>query len=133
MPKRPASKKQIESFVHDDASRRNIPPAEYQTMVRNQEKTPLQVAYERRNPDLDPQLIWRGKDLLDDSPLVVNAPPLYIQEKIHPKVLIDDLKRRSKQGRARLSRSTSSQLSMGCRLKKPRLSSISTIRTGRTE
>ena len=100
MPKKPASEKQIESFSHDDASRRNIPPAEYQTMVRNQEKTPLQVAYERRNPDLDPQLIWRGKDLLDDSPLVVNAPPLYIQEKIHPKVLIDDLKRRSKQEEA---------------------------------
>jgi adenine-specific DNA-methyltransferase len=98
MPKKPASEKQIESFVHDDASRRNIPPAEFQTMVRNQEKTPIQVAYERRNPDLDPQLIWRGKDLLDESPLVVNAPPLYIQEKIHPKVLIDDLKRRSKEG-----------------------------------
>ncbi|MCP9784177.1 site-specific DNA-methyltransferase [Cyanobium sp. WKJ7-Wakatipu] len=98
MPKKPASEKQIESFSHDDASRRNIPPAEYQTMVQNQEKTPLQVAYERRNPDLDPQLIWRGKDLLDESPQVVNAPPLYIQEKIHPKVLIDDLKRRSKQG-----------------------------------
>jgi adenine-specific DNA-methyltransferase len=100
MPKKPASEKQIESFVHDDASRRNIPPAEFQTMVRNQEKTPLQVAYERRNPDLDPQLIWRGKDLLDESPLVVNAPPLYIQEKIHPKVLIDDLKRRSKEERS---------------------------------
>jgi adenine-specific DNA-methyltransferase len=98
MPKKPASEKQIESFVHDDASRRNIPPAEFQTMVRNQEKTPIQVAYERRNPDLDPQLIWRGKDLLDESQLVVNAPPLYIQEKIHPKVLIDDLKRRSNQG-----------------------------------
>jgi adenine-specific DNA-methyltransferase len=101
MPKKPASEKQIESFVHDEASRRNIPPAEFQTMVRNQEKTPLQVAYERRNPDLDPQLIWRGKDLLDDSPLAVNAPPLYIQEKIHPKVLIDDLKRRSKEGSVR--------------------------------
>jgi adenine-specific DNA-methyltransferase len=98
MAKKPASEKQIESFVHDEASRRNIPPAEFQTMVRNQEKTPIQVSYERRNPDLDPQLIWRGKNLLDDSPLVVNAPPLYIQEKIHPKVLIDDLKRRSNQG-----------------------------------
>jgi adenine-specific DNA-methyltransferase len=98
MPKKPASEKQIESFVHDDASRRNIPPAEFQTMVCNQEKTPIQVAYERRNPDLDPQLIWRGKDLLDESPLVVNAPPLYIQEKIHPKVLIDNLKRRNKEG-----------------------------------
>jgi adenine-specific DNA-methyltransferase len=93
MPKKPASETQIESFVHDDASRRNIPPAEFQTMVRNQEKTPIQVAYERRNPDLDPQLIWRGKDLLDESPLVVNAPPLYIQEKVHPKVLVDDLLR----------------------------------------
>ncbi len=98
MPKKPASEKQIESFVHDEASRRNIPPVEFQTMVRNQEKTPIQVSYERRNPDLDPQLIWRGKDLLDESPLVVNAPPLYIQEKINPKVLIDDLKRRSKEG-----------------------------------
>jgi len=98
MPKKPTSEKKIESFEHGDASRRNIPPVEYQTMLRNQEKAPLQVAYERRNPDLDPQLIWRGKDLLDDSPLVVNAPPLYIQEKIHPKVLIDDLKRRSKKG-----------------------------------
>jgi adenine-specific DNA-methyltransferase len=98
MPKKPASEKQIESFVHDEASRRNIPPAEFQTMVRNQEKTPIQVSYERRNPDLDPQLIWRGKDLLDESPLVVNAPPLYIQEKIHPKVFIDDLRRRSKEG-----------------------------------
>ena len=98
MPKKPASEKQIDSFVHDEASRRNIPPAEFQTMVRNQEKTPIQVAYVRRNPDLDPQLIWRGKDLLDESPLVVNAPPLYIQEKIHPKVLIDDLRRRSKEG-----------------------------------
>ena len=114
MPKKPSSEKKIESFVHDDASRRNIPPAEYQTMVRNQEKTPLQVAYERRNPDLDPQLIWRGKDLLDDSPLVVNAPPLYIQEKIHPKVLIDDLKRRSKDERALAEQSTFSLPSMGC-------------------
>ena len=95
MARKPAGDKQIESFIHDEAERRNIPTAEYQTMVRNQEKNPLQVAYERRNPDLDPQLIWRGKDLLDESPLVVNAPPLYIQEKIHPKVLIDDLKRRS--------------------------------------
>jgi len=98
MPKKPASDKQIESFVHNEASRRNIPPAEFQTMVRNQEKTPIQVEYERRNPDLDPQLIWRGKDLLDETPLVVSAPPLYIQEKIHPKVLIDDLRRRSKEG-----------------------------------
>ena len=53
------------------------------------------MAYERRNRDLDPQLVWRGKDEQDWSDLVVHAPPLYIQEKVHPKVLIDDLLRRS--------------------------------------
>jgi len=96
MAKKPPIDKQIESFVHEDASRRNIPPAEYQTMVTNQEKTPVQVAFERRNQDLDPQLIWRGKDIQDWPDLVVTAPPIYIQEKIHPRVLIDDLKRRTK-------------------------------------
>jgi adenine-specific DNA-methyltransferase len=55
------------------------------------------VAYERRNRDLDPQLVWRGKDDKDWSDLVIQAPPLYIQEKVHPKVLIDDLLRRTKQ------------------------------------
>jgi adenine-specific DNA-methyltransferase len=56
-------------------------------------KRPILVAYERRNPDLDPQLVWRGKDVADWSELVVEAPPLYIQEKIHPKALIEDLRR----------------------------------------
>ena len=62
------------------------------------DQSPIQVAYERRNRDLDPQLVWRGKDEQDWSDLVVQAPPLFIQEKIHPKVLIDDLLRRSKAG-----------------------------------
>lgn len=55
------------------------------------------MAYERRNRDLDPQLVWRGKDELDRSDLVVLAPPLYIQEKVHPKVLIDDLLRQTRE------------------------------------
>ena len=55
------------------------------------------MAYERRNRDLDPQLVWRGKDEQDWSDLVVHAPPLYIQEKVHPKVLIDDLLRQTKE------------------------------------
>ena len=50
-----------------------------------------------RNTDLDPQLVWRGKDEQDWSDLVVQAPPLYIQEKVHPKVLVDDLLRDSKE------------------------------------
>jgi len=43
----------------------------------------------------DAQLVWRGKDRQDWTDLVVNVPPLYIQEKIHPKAIIDDLKRRT--------------------------------------
>jgi hypothetical protein len=63
--------------------------------MRADELSPVRVAYERRNRDLDPQLVWKGKDEQDWSDLVVPAPPLYIQEKIHPKVLIDDLQHRS--------------------------------------
>jgi adenine-specific DNA-methyltransferase len=86
----------VEALKHD-ATRKNIPTAEFESVMRAEEKTPLRVAYERRNRDLDPQLVWRGKDEQDWSDLIVAAPPLYIQEKVHPKVLIDDLKRQSKQ------------------------------------
>src|SRR5438046_9526540 len=64
--------------------------------MQKEEQSPTGVAYERRNRDLDPQLVWRGKDEQDWSDLVVHAPPLYIQEKVHPKVLIDDLLRETK-------------------------------------
>ena len=47
----------------------------------------------------DAQLVWRGKDRQDWSDLVVNVPPLYIQEKIHPKAIIDDLKRQTAERR----------------------------------
>src|SRR4051794_40945624 len=36
----------------------------------------------------DGQLVWRGKDRQDWSDLVVNAPPIYVQEKVHPKAII---------------------------------------------
>ena len=89
------AKKTVKTLRHEDASRKNIPTAEFQSVMRKDEQSPIQVAYERRNRDLDPQLVWRGKDLQDWSDLVVQAPPLYIQEKVHPKVLIDDLLRRT--------------------------------------
>jgi adenine-specific DNA-methyltransferase len=64
--------------------------------MREQDKAPVRLAYERRNRDLDPQLVWRGKDQQDWSDLVVQAPPLFIQEKVHPKVIIDDLRRETR-------------------------------------
>ncbi|MBP8125218.1 MAG: site-specific DNA-methyltransferase, partial [Caldilineaceae bacterium] len=89
--------KNVETLKHDDARRTNIPTAEHQSVMAEEEKSPIRIAYERRNRDLDPQLVWRGKDEQDWSDLVVAAPPLYIQEKVHPKVLIDDLLRQSAQ------------------------------------
>ncbi|MBP6735672.1 MAG: site-specific DNA-methyltransferase, partial [Chromatiaceae bacterium] len=97
----------VATLTHGDATRKNIPTAEYQPVMQKAEQDPVPVTYGRgaggldeekgqRNRDLDPQLVWRGKDQQDWSDLVVHAPPLYIQEKVHPKVLIDDLLRQSK-------------------------------------
>jgi len=90
--------KTVETLRHDEDKRKNIPTAEYQPMIQKEEAAPKILKYPR-NTDLDPQLVWRGKDEQDWSDLVVPAPPLYIQEKVHPKVLIDDLIRRTKEGR----------------------------------
>lgn len=99
MPKRRHSAKQVETLTHKEARRKNIPTVEYEPSLREADKSPIQVSYERRNKDLDPQLVWRGKDEQDWSDLVVQAPPLYIQEKIHPKAIIDDLKRQAESRR----------------------------------
>jgi adenine-specific DNA-methyltransferase len=89
---------EVAALRHKD-KRRNIPTAELESVMDEKDKTPLRIAYERRNRDLDPQLVWRGKDEQDWSDLIVQAPPLYIQEKIHPKVLVDDLLRQSRERR----------------------------------
>ena len=86
-----AAGKSVETLRHEGDTRTNIPTAEYQSLVREEQETPLRAAYQRRNRDLDPQLVWRGKDEQDLADLVVNVPPLYIQEKVHPKALIADL------------------------------------------
>ncbi|MCZ8167276.1 MAG: site-specific DNA-methyltransferase [Betaproteobacteria bacterium] len=103
----------VDALKHADDKRKNIPTAEYQSLMADEARKPVQVTYSRttsnadhlkteketRNHDLDPQLVWRGKDAQDWTDLVVNAPPLYIQEKVHPKVLIDDLLRQSRERR----------------------------------
>ena len=96
---RSAAGKSVETLRHEEDTRTNIPTAEYQSMVEEETESPLRVAYQRRNRDLDPQLVWRGKDEQDLGDLVVNVPPLYIQEKVHPKALIADLLRQSKENR----------------------------------
>jgi len=107
--KAPEKKKTVVTLTHEEASRKNIPTAEFQSVMHTKEQVPIRVVFERdaagleeekthRNRDLDPQLVWRGKDEQDWSELVTHAPPLYIQEKVHPKALIDDLTRRTAAG-----------------------------------
>lgn len=90
MAKKSPSPKSVETLKHDADKRKNIPSAEQQSIIQEELESPRSVRYPR-NTDLDPQLVWRGKDEQDWSDLVVHAPPLYIQEKVHPKVLIDSL------------------------------------------
>ncbi len=96
MAKKLPTKKTVETLKHDEAKRKNIPTAEHQSVIAKEQESPRRVKYSR-NTDLDPQLVWRGKDEQDWSDLVVHAPPLYIQEKVHPKALIDDLLRETKE------------------------------------
>jgi adenine-specific DNA-methyltransferase len=138
-PKPPAGPRPVEALTHAD-TRRNIPTAEFQSIAQQMEEaapiaparypraSPLPPGETRpRNPDLDPQiiwrgmritltqaqraqlqetgevelgdaqLVWRGKDTQDWSDLVVNAPPIYIQEKVHPKAIIDGLQKQSRE------------------------------------
>ena len=96
MAKKTTTPKTVKTLTHEEAKRKNIPTAEYQSVVEKEQQNPKKVRYSR-NTDLDPQLVWRGKDEQDWSDLVVPAPPLYIQEKVHPKALIDDLLKATKE------------------------------------
>ena len=136
MAKKSAAKitKTVEALKHDEAKRKNIPTAEYQSVIQKEEEKPKTIKYPR-NTDLDPQLVWRGKDEQDWSDLVVHAPPLYIQEKVHPKVLIDDLLRAdagAARARGRQRSPICSPTSTACPRAWTRPSSTSTTRTGRT-
>ena len=135
-PNAPARPIKVEVLTHPADHRRNIPTAEFQSLAAQMEEgapvppahykraSPLPAGETRpRDPDLDPQIVWRGmkikltpvqrkqlqetgeielgdaqivwrgKDTQDWSDLVVNPPPIYIQEKVHPKAIIDGLRR----------------------------------------
>ena len=89
--KQPTGPVPVEAFKHED-KRVNIPTADSSELVSPDVAQPTQLRYPR-NPDLDPQLVWRGKDEQDGEDLVVDAPPIYIQEKIVPQVIIENLRK----------------------------------------
>ncbi len=84
----------LETLKHKD-KRVNIPTEELRDFVAEEEKAPKAALYPR-DPSLDPQLVWKGKDELDTKDLAVPAVPIYIQEKIHPQAIIEDLLRTAK-------------------------------------
>src|SRR5437773_485199 len=86
----------VETLKHKD-KRVNIPTEELRDFVADDEKTPKTILYPR-DPSLDPQLVWNGKDKQDAKDLEVPAVPIYIQEKIHPQAIIEDLRQTSANG-----------------------------------
>lgn len=91
---KPNKQLHVESIRHKD-TRTNIPTEELRDFVQEDEAAPSTMLYPR-DPSLDPQLVWKGKDKQDREDLAVPVVPIYIQEKIHPQAIIDDLPRATK-------------------------------------
>ncbi len=87
----------IESLRHAD-TRVNIPTEELRDFVAEEEQAPQTLRYPR-DPSLDPQLVWKGKDEQDAADLAVPVVPIYIQEKIHPQAMIEDVRAFVRAGR----------------------------------
>ena len=99
MPRKPKSSKtnskQINSIKYPD-KRTNIPTDELKDFMSDDDRQPKKILYPR-DPSLDPQLVWKGKDEQDSQDLEVPAVPIYIQEKIHPQAIIEDFRRQVKE------------------------------------
>lgn len=97
----------VEAVQHGN-KRKNIPTGELSDFVAESETTPRSITYERpllypRDPSADPQLVWRGKDQQDEGGLTVPSVPVYIQEKIEPRAIIENLRRNDAAGTDELS------------------------------
>jgi len=92
----PAGPTPVEAIQHKD-KRTNIPTDELRSFVAKDEGAPKEILYPR-DPSLDPQLVWRGKDRLDQEALAVPSVPIYIQEKVHPRVIIENLRQTAAAG-----------------------------------
>jgi adenine-specific DNA-methyltransferase len=88
--KQPSGPKPVVATTYDD-KRTNIPTADAQEFVAPDVEAPRKVRWQRDH-SLDPQLVWKGKDFEADV-LEGDAPPIYIQEKVDPRVLVENLRR----------------------------------------
>ena len=93
---RPRAKVNAPVFaIRHKEKRANIPTEELRGFMKDEEKAPAKMLYPR-DPSLDPQLVWKGKDEQDNKDLAVPTVPVYIQEKIHPQAIIEDFKAHAK-------------------------------------
>src|SRR5256885_14368101 len=95
MAKKKESPTEITSTRHKKDTRVNIPTEELRDFVAEDEKAPKAMLYPR-DPSLDPQLVWKGKDEQDQAALEVPVVPIYIQEKVHPQALVENLRKTAK-------------------------------------
>ncbi len=93
--KTPSGPTPVDAIRHED-KRVNIPTADSEELLDEDAARPARLRY-ARDPSLDPQLVWKGKDEQDNEDLLVDAPPIYIQEKIAPQVIIENLRRAHRQ------------------------------------
>ncbi len=129
MAKTRKKKVEVDSLKHKD-KRKNIPTEELRDFVVEDEEGPPVVLYPR-DPSLDPQLVWKGKDEQDAQGLEVPAVPIYIQEKIRPQAIIEDLRKETASGKPR--QATFSMTSTACpRTSTSASTSTTTTPTGRT-
>jgi adenine-specific DNA-methyltransferase len=96
----PTKKTEISSFKHQD-KRVNIPPQELSAFMEDDEKAPKTTLYPR-DPSLDPQLVWKGKDEQDQEDLAVPSVPIYIQEKIQPQAIIENVRKQDAKGKGKI-------------------------------
>ena len=97
MAKKPKAPTEITSIRHKKDTRVNIPTEELRDFVAEDEGAPKLMLYPR-DPSLDPQLVWKGKDEQDATALEVPVVPIYIQEKVHPQALVENLRDTAKVG-----------------------------------
>jgi adenine-specific DNA-methyltransferase len=88
---KPAAPTSVEAVKHSGDHRMNIPTAELGALADKAQAGPQVLRYPR-DPSLDPQLVWKGKDEQDGEDLIVPAVPIHIQEQISPKAIIEDLR-----------------------------------------
>ena len=110
----------VRAVTHPSDSRSNIPTAELESFARPEEKRPTLMRYPR-DPTLDPQLVWKGKDKQDGHDLLVPAVPIYIGETIDPLALVEELRaesegRRSEEQLGFFARSEERRVGKECRL-----------------